>query len=262
MNLIYQFWVGSPPKYAHISKQLMKLYADLIGADYICDFNSGDSRIPSSDYFNCFRPIYDKSLDKYDKILFCDMDIFPVLGITESIFDEPLIHFGIAEEEHQPELRYNLSGQICGTNDEAWGAIVEKNYPQHKLLRDDKNRLRVFNSGVVLYTRSGIELAREKWADFAQYQSLMRSLNRFYQLDQNYLNAMLAGNKFTIMDTKWNSQIYYYPEKEKIPANILDTRTANTNFVHIQLRPRDILTEDMVYDITNIPIQEWRHVKV
>ena len=64
------------------------------------------------------------------------------------------------------------------------------------------------------------------------------------------------------MDSKWNSQIHFIGDKNKKPRDIFDSRTQQTNFVHIQLRGRDKLDDDRIYDIVNKPISEWRHERV
>jgi hypothetical protein len=259
MNLIYQFYSGNIPYYARVSKKLMSAYAEQIGCEYRCDFNSTGVSANNNHYHNCFRPIHDKAFDKYDNVLFCDMDVFPVEGITENVFDQPITNFGIVEEDQQPDLRYSSNGEISGKNDEKWAAIVKRAYG-YDLPRDEQNRLRVFNSGVVLYTREGIELAKRKWADINSYQSIIH-LNRFYQLDQNYLGAMLGGAEFTVMDRKWNAQMHYLGDPNQRPRPIFDSRSEDTNFVHIQLRGRDKLNDDRIYDIVNKPISEWRHAR-
>ena len=143
MNLIYQFYNGQIPYYAKAGSKIMKAYADKIGADYIVDFNKTAVTSNNSNYHNCFRPVFDTSLDKYAKILFCDMDVFPVETITENIFDQEIDKFGIVEERHQPELRYaDNNNPISGKNDERWANIVKKYY-NIQLPRDNQKRLRV-----------------------------------------------------------------------------------------------------------------------
>lgn len=258
-NLIYQFYTGNVPYYAKVSKKLFEQYAERIGADYICDFNKPFVNSANGHYHNCFRPILDTSLDKYDNILFCDMDVFPVEDTTDSIFDQQINNIGIVEETQTPAIRYtNTEGNTSKQREEIWGSIVEKNF-SGRLLRDDENRLRVFNSGVVVYTRAGIELARNNWCDLNKYQSMITSLPRFYMLDQNYLGAMLSFTPFTILERKWNAQIHYIGDKNKTPRDLYDSRSSDTVFVHNQMRGRDKLNDDMIYDIVNKPSSQWRH---
>lgn len=262
MNLIYQFYIGQIPYYAKVGSKMMKAYADKIGADYLVDFNRTTIVSNNASYHNCFKPVFDTSLDNYDNILFCDMDVFPVEGVTENIFDQDIDKFGLVEEKHQPAIRYaDVNNPISGSNDEKWASIASK-YFGSTFPRDEENRLKVFNSGVVLYTREGINFARSRWSDINTYQSSMSSLHRFYQLDQNYLGAMLGLGTFTIMDRKWNSQIHFTGDKNKSPRDIFDSRDEHTNFVHIQLRGRDKLDDNRIYDIVNKPISEWRHERV
>lgn len=258
-NLIYQFYTGNIPYYAKVSNKLFKEYAKRIDADYICDFNKPFVNIGNSQYHNCFRPIMDQSLDNYDNILFCDMDVFPVNNATDNIFDLSIENIGIVEETQTPAIRYvNVNANTSKRTEERWGNLVEKYYPG-QLLRDEEDRLRVFNSGVVVYTREGIKLARSTWDNIDSYQSRITNLPRFYMLDQNYIGAMLSFTPFTILDRKWNSQIHYIGDKDKKPRDIYDSRSADTVFVHNQMRGRDKLNDDMIYDIVNKPVSDWRH---
>ena len=260
MNLIYQFWSGKVPFYARESSKAIKAYADMVGAEYRFDDNPKPLNVPNAEYLNCFRPLLDESFLKYDKVLFLDMDIFPREGIAENIFDVPVKGIGICEEPQQPDLRETASGPINSKADNAWAKILKTRWNiDHP--RDEKGRCRVFNSGVVMYTREGIEQAKKHFIDFKQYTHAMAGLNRFYALDQNYLNANLFSDKidWTIMSTDWNTQIHYIGDPNLKPRPIYDVRNENTKFVHIQLRGRDQLTTEKIYDITNKPISEWRH---
>lgn len=271
-NLIYQYWEGNAiPFYASVSQNQMKDYADFCEADYRFDLNHHyfNNTTLYSQYYNAFRPIFDKNFyEKYEKILFCDLDIFITnLGKSNNIFDEPINNIGICEEKQQPELRY---GNLCqtmssinGDNDEKWAKKIES-YMKIKLPRDEKNRLKVFNSGVVLYTQDGLSIARENFMKFSSYIDITKSAvsNSFYQLDQNYLHSMLEyafkGN-YTILDAdKWNAQMHRIIIDKNRNTNIFDGRTKKTNFVHMQIRPRDKLTStQMIETVINEPVNSW-----
>ncbi len=259
-NLIYQFWNGDVPYYAKRSSSMMKSYADYVGAEYRVDYNSSYVKSGSPEYMNCFRPIHDASFHEYDNVLFLDMDIFPVENIKDNIFE--LNHTGIAlaQEIGMTDIRYSNTGRISGQADEKWAKILKDAY-DIILPRDDKNRLMVYNSGVVLYSQQGLIEAQKAFIPINEYQSKMRGLDRFYSLDQNYLHAMLFTGtvNFTELDTKWNSQIYYNGQGN--PRPIKDNRTDKTQLVHLQLRGRNTLTDEKIYDIVNLPIHSWRHRK-
>ena len=257
-NLIYQFWSGDVPYYAKASAKKIKEYSNYIGADHKVYFNDNFVKSENGHYHNCFRPILDTSFHEYDNVLFLDMDIFPVDGIKENIFETDVSGIGMVEEWHQPEIRYSSNGPISGRNDEEWAKRVKKYY-NVDLPRNEKNRLKVFNSGVVYYTKQALEIAYKKFPGLNDYQDKMKGMNRFYSLDQNYIGAMvfLGYTEFTQLDNKWNSQIHFQGEGN--PRPIHSNITNDTQLVHIQLRGRNTLTDKKIHDIVNKPIEEWRH---
>jgi lipopolysaccharide biosynthesis glycosyltransferase len=257
-NLIYQFWSGDVPYYAKASAKKIKEYSDYIGADHKVYLNDDFVKSENSHYHNCFRPILDTSFHEYDSVLFLDMDIFPVENIKENIFETDVRGIGMVEEWHQPELRYGGNGPICGRNDEEWASRLKKHYGI-VLPRNEKQQLKVFNSGVVYYTKESLVNAYEKFPKLNDYQRVMQGMNRFYSLDQNYLGGMafLETTEFTQLDNKWNSQIHFQGQGN--PRPIHSNITDDTQLVHIQLRGRNTLTDQKIYDIVNKPIEKWAH---
>jgi hypothetical protein len=59
------------------------------------------------------------------------------------------------------------------------------------------------------------------------------------------------------MDNGWNSYVHYILD-ENDNRKINDTRDKGTKFVHIQLRGADNFNEDILYRITNKPVEEWK----
>jgi len=257
-NLIYQFWQGQVPYYARKSSQFIKQYADKIGADYRFDENPNYFKGTHSQYNNALRPIHDEEFHKYDNVLFLDMDIFPTENISENIFEQGVKGIGIVEETQQLVLRANSSGNINAIQDNRWAQIV-KNKWNIDVPRDEKQGVKVWNTGVVYYTREALIAAKETWFSTEEYINTTSNLPSFYQIDQNYLGAtmFLGHTEFTELPRKWNAQIHYVGSGD--PRPIYDSREEDTNFVHIQLRGRDQLTDEKIYDIVNKPINEWRH---
>lgn len=270
-TLIYQYWEGDKiPLYASVSKEHMSEYAKTIGADYRFDLNHHYfGKIPHAQYYNAFRPIYDPVFyENYDRILFCDLDIFITNhGKNINIFDEPITTIGICEEKHQPQLRYSALlqkiGSINGKKDEHWAKLVEAKY-NIVLPRESNNRLKVFNSGVVLYTQAGLETARKNFKPFQEYIDIIKQVpNSFYQIDQNYLHAMLEYAlkcQYSILDADvWNAQMHRAYTDATKNTKIFDGRVqGKTNFVHFQIRPRDKLkSKDMIEFVINHPVSEW-----
>lgn len=254
--LIYQYWTGNVPFYARESSTAIENYARYVGAEYRFDHNPKPISSKNAEYLNAFRAVYDDAFHEYDKVLFLDMDIFPTESIRDNIFEQEIDDIGICEELHQPELRQKM--RVAGISSEAdnnWAKQLKQHWDiDHP--RDTKGRCRVFNSGVVMYTQEGMKKAKDTFINFSEYTQKINGLSRFYVLDQNYLNANLFANKlkWTVMPVKWNTQIHY------VGDSIHDIRDKSTNFVHLQLRRRNELTTEMIYDIVNKPIKEWRHL--
>jgi hypothetical protein len=55
----------------------------------------------------------------------------------------------------------------------------------------------------------------------------------------------------------WNSYIHYEPETSGPKRPVIDTRTAETKFVHIQLRAADHYDYDKLWRITNLEESTW-----
>lgn len=258
-NLIYQFWYGQIPPYAKLSGRRVGKYAEHVGAEHRIDLNSPFFQGPNANYMNCLRPIYDRAFEDYDNVLFLDMDIFPIWELPEecNIFELEVQGIGMVREPLQPELRENSTSRINTTNDKKW-AIAAKAKFNVDVPLDEKRRPLVYNSGVVYYTKEAREQAR-KWPSYEEYVTSMGSMDRFYLLDQNYLGVMVHSGKtkFTEMDIKWNSQVHY--TGDNTPRDVIDNRVEDTIFVHVQTRPRDILTDNMIFDIVNKPVKRWRH---
>jgi hypothetical protein len=209
-------------------------------------------------YYEKLNPLLDDSFLEYDRILFVDSDIYAVDGLTENIFDVPIVDVGICTEPQQPELRAKLSGQICGANDERWASMVKIKYLA-SMPRDSLGRLKVYNTGLMLWTREGIRKARKTFAPFQEYVNAVRKagLGKFYTIDQNYFHAMMVKYlDYTELDNGWNSYVHYIgPEQKPRPVN--DSRNENTKFVHIQLRGADDFDADKLWRITNLEQSKW-----
>ena len=128
--------------------------------------------------------------------------------------------------------------------------------------RTSKGLLKVYNSGVVMYSNAGLKAAKEKFVPFQEYVNLInshREVGSFYTSDQSYLHAMLfvSGIKYVELDNGWNSFIHYANTKKSNGPYVNDTRTKNTKFVHIQLSGADHRDEDTHWRITNLPQSEW-----
>lgn len=264
-NLIYQYWTVMPgkklPPAVEVGKKFMSDYAESIGADYKFSLNpKWDSKCSIPEYYNAFEPIFNPEYyENYDNVLFCDLDIIPVDDMTENIFDQDIVDMGICREKHKEEIRQTTDSRINAKADEMWNNILVREFDT-EMPRNKKGQMKVFNTGVVLYTKAGMEKARKNWVPFQKYINKMQGLNRFYSIDQNYLHAMMHIGKmdYTEMDEGWNSYVHYHgPEGITGKRPVWDCRTKNTKFVHVQLRNADNQDYEWHRTIANRPVSEW-----
>jgi len=270
-TLIYQYWLGKPGIAVKAGSENMKAYAKLVGADYKLTTNPtwASKKCDEPEYYNAFEPIYNPSFyEKYDKILFVDIDVFAVEGLDENIFDIDIGHIGFCDEPHKEKSHLTTKSPLNTKNDEAWNSVIKKYYKK-EIPRNEAGQLKIFNSGVVLYTKKGLEQARNNFVPFQGYINICRKhgLPQFYSLDQNYLVSMLkiASLDYTILDAGWNSYIHYGEHVDKAkPRPVVDTRTDKTKFVHVQLRGADDDKKTWCKDaawhhtITNEPVEKWK----
>jgi len=258
MNLIYQFWSGEVPEYAKISRKWFESYAKDVGAKYLF-LDNPKSFSNYGEYFNACRPIFDKQFHTYDKVLYVDMDIFPVKGLKENIFDTPCKGISMAVEPEQVEQRLKgWNRDINSKNDIKWSHIINLKFGSEIPFKDGTPE--VYNSGVVLYTQEFLKNAHSYFIDINDYISAMNlyEMPRFYSLDQNYLHAnAFLSNEFNELDCEWNRQLYFYGPQNEENRPIYDKRTKDTKFVHYQVRGRNILDEDLLLKRINTPAENW-----
>lgn len=263
-NLIYQCYDGVllPGQIACIAN--MKDYTKRIGAEYLFEANtrfgakSGVGGVQSY-YYNCLKPIYDTKFHEYDNVLYADVDIFPIKGLAESIFDGFTAEVANCTEPLQPVFRGKSTSGICRTNDEKWASVVEK-YWNIKMPRNSEGLLKVYNAGLELWSKRGLIKAYEKFVSFNDYINLIKSsgLPNFYTLDQNYFHAMMqvANMEHVDLDNNWNCLIHHYID-DSGERKLSDPRTEDTKFVQIQIRSADHWDAATQERITNLPQCEW-----
>ena len=263
-NLIYQYWDGNDTSGNQAGTKAMKGYADKIGADYLYEHNAlwASSAIGKyKPYFGCFKPLFTEEIyEKYDNVMFADTDVFPKAALTENIFDTFNSDLSIAQEPWQPANRAITTGQISGQNDEKWADRINSSWgPERPYPRDESGHLKVYNSGVVLWSNVGMRIARERFIPFNEYQKVMQGLPAFYSCDQPYLHAMLQVCEFdwSELDTKWNTCVHYIGNANEVPRPVNMAGHHDANFVHIQLRAADHFSEEKLFKITNESFPKW-----
>ena len=265
-TVIYQYWDG-PEREGNIAGiEAMKAYADKIGADHVYDHNTGFRKDLGSysPNYGKFKPIYTDKYHDYDYIMYVDCDVNPTENCSENIFEyfaDTQAEIGICEEHNAPYARkkYTIGGGINSANDEKWAGIVEKKWPV-TMPRTDDGLLRVYNTGVIVYSNAGLKKCREDLFDFAKYVQLMSAFQMpaFYTCDQPYFHAMLEVCKFNwiTMPYKWNSSVHFDPGIRTQPRPVIDLRK-DANFVHIQLNGADNWDKEKIHRVTNLPVSEW-----
>lgn len=273
-NIIYQYWDGDVRPSAQYGSDCMKAYAERIGADYLFDRNANFGKKYNlgrvSPYYGCFKPVFDDTFLEYDNVLFCDTDIFPVEGLTENIFGSFSGELAMAQEPLQPKYRYdkNLRKQCNEMTETRWMTLVRDKYGC-KLPYDDQGRLLVYNSGVVLYSNSGLRKCREQFKSFKEYVDMVDRDSmcggKVYGTDQGYLHAMAFSMDidFVELDVEWNRCVTWdpYDDGNSFARQAVDPKTPQTKFVHIQMRGADNQSNDWHWTVANKPKAEWKTMK-
>jgi lipopolysaccharide biosynthesis glycosyltransferase len=244
------------------STKLIKEYADRIGAEYRFDHNvtiaSNYVNVPI--YYEPANPLVDKSFDEYDNVALVDIDVFPVEGLEEDIFAELNGEdVGICTEPSQPTFReiYNVAG-ITNENDNRWAKLLKHAWGIDYSY-DNKNRPKVFNTGVVVISKNGLQKIKATWPSFQEYvnQTGSNGFPKFYRLFQDYFSAFIhkKGFKFKELPNSWNC--YMHKLGSHPNATVNDTRSKNAKLVHIMFRTADDWPAEALWEITNKPVSEW-----
>lgn len=270
MNLIYQYWDGNWNESIPNSIKEMKSYAKRIGADYIFDknprvlHNHFKTDVGVGDYwthYSCLRPVFDRSFDKYEKTLYVDLDIFPVDGLTENIFDDFHGEIGICTEPEQPRLRRKTAcHRVNHENDEKYAKMCKDVFGVD--LPRNRYGIDVFNCGLEMFSREGRIKARKLFNHPKEYfdalSSIEGGINPWYYCDQPYFTLMMFLHDFDVqlLDNGWNSYVHYYRAKGDEHRTLCDWRDANTKFVHCQFL-KSIIDNKALWKIVNLPKESW-----
>ena len=171
-NIIYQYWKGPLKPGVLTSTKLMKEYSEVINCEYRFDHNieiaSKTCSVPI--YYEPANPLVDEAFDKYDNVALVDIDVFPVEKLKENIFENLNEEdAGICTEPNQPYYRqiYNVAG-ITSANDSKWTKVLKDNW-NIEYSYDEKNRPMVYNTGVVVISKRGLQKIKSSWPSFQEY---------------------------------------------------------------------------------------------
>ncbi len=227
--LQYYIGAGEVPGYVKISSSKFKQYADMHGCDYIFDTTSKLN--PTNPFFEHLRILQDPEFEKYDRVLFIDVDIIPEV-LTENIFDEEIKDIG-AVPEFTPKGRLSRAGHDFPHKHKAFkAACASFNIPvvQPKTVTCETL---IFNSGVLLWSREGIIKAKNTFLHWPEWN------NRFIgqmSLDQPYMTGQIVKHlDYTELDYKWNSHPRMKFAEKDVPKNM--------NFVHYTGKKKTLITE-------------------
>jgi hypothetical protein len=253
-ELVYQMWDGYMPPGEMAGVVEMGLYATRIGAMH--RFEQDAKFFPGlGPCYGRFRPLHDRTFDAYGKILYADCDVWPVEGLEDNPFDKFAGEIGMCTEPLQPYFRRQATHGICTAADEAWAKRVKKMWGVD-MPRTEDGLLKVYNSGVQLWSKEGRKKAFERFIPFQLYINAMKDLklHSLYLSDQHYIHAMVffAEMDFVELDNDWNRYVHFHPYPE-----VCDQRTPTTKFVHVQLRGAGAWDRDKLRRIVNQPREQW-----
>lgn len=266
---IYQYWDGQVRPSCLAGVANMRAYADRIGAHY--KFENNPQWLRSrwkldfgsySPHYGAFKPLFEPEWDEYDKILFVDTDVFAVENLQESIFDSFTGEIGICDEPFQPKQRLITKGRITSQQDELWAKTIKEAY-NIEVPRTEEGLVRIFNTGMVLYSKEARLKAQKEFEPFQKYVQLIRSkpLDSFYTCDQPFLHTMMYAKNFDVqeMDNKWNSYVHGTKDINHEKRYIVDHRTSETKFVHCQFPGADNMNEAQLLRVVNLPREQWNY---
>ena len=259
-TLIYQYYDGEVTSGHQAGIDAMKEYAERIGSEYLFELNPKwrTDLGRYSPHYGTFKPIYTDSFYKYDYVMYADTDVIPRQGLTDNIFevfDATGCEVGICEEWNAPSARkkYTIGGGINNANDEKWVEVIEKTYST-TMPRTEGGLPKVFNSGMIIWSKDGMQKARDKFLKFSGFQAVVRGagLPDFYMCDQPYIHAMLEVCDFNweIMPYTWNSSVHYDPGDKSIDRAVIDLRNDDYKFVHIQMSGAGDWSADRIHEWT------------
>lgn len=243
-TLIWQYWLSNPVlPGAEAGSAAMSAYAQRIGADYRFDrhmpwaVKALGQGVPAR-WYDKLRCCFDPQIhDRYDNVAVIDLDVFPVDGLHESIFEAAQGEVSMCEEPDQPYFRSLATSGICTANDLRWSAFVRKYGAV--IPRNSEGQPRTWNAGVIVFTREGMRKVREaKPSPYSYYHATRQRFVEMYCGEQNYLCALAAAGAFSFhsLDVEWNRMVHHYGADKK---QLYDKRTPATKFVHVMFRAAD-----------------------
>lgn len=167
---------------------------------------------------------------------------------TENIFETKVRHIAMAEEPEQPALRQHRTGMINSCKDLRWLDIATNRLKSSPPVTA-QGYPRVFNSGVVLFTREGLQAAKQCFFSIEKYALLIKlaKLPKFYRLDQNFLGAasFVDGILFDELPERFNVRLREDLWNTEIADGNVTTHSKDLDpiFFHLQIPNKSGLSE-------------------
>lgn len=210
------------PEWAQYSIKYFTEYAKKHGVDY---FYFTDKFVDAtSNYFESTRVYKDPFFDQYDKVLYLDVDVMPK-NMEANIFDNDVVDIAGWSEWKHPDLAvpvtWSASRPLIQRFADFGSSLVQS--------KTNPSKIRMINSGVVLWSKQARLKARAQFDDHEKWFSHKNALldttldsrvvgHSSFCLDQPFFNAMWNKNKFDVLELpiEWNR----FPTKdENRPCN-------------------------------------------
>jgi lipopolysaccharide biosynthesis glycosyltransferase len=220
MNIIFQYWLDKNGvgknhdfynyvnKVVDISKNYFKEYANMHNAEYF--FSNERTVKTKSNYFEVCRIYLDPYFDKFDKLLFVDIDVIPK-NMKENIFNLDVKDVA-GWPEHNHYARKDPNGWKLSIPLEdrfkKFGAPIVKP-------KTVENNIRIINTGVMIWTRDARIKARKLFDNHEDYfnyknpildKTLKNVGHSTHCIDQPFLNVMFNKYNFDVKELgiEWN----------------------------------------------------------
>lgn len=201
-NLIVQYTDKKLEDWSKISTSHFRKYADKWGVEY--EF-SNKLEFADVHYFDNLKIIYLDKYDKYDKILYVDVDM-AIENFDINIFDEKIEDVGICLEYYSKNMK---------KMPRFYEKAVENEY-RNACGRFDLNVIRrfsgstgytMFNSGMILWSKKGRTKARDRFMDWKLWNSKFKNQMSY---DQPYLTSQITNHlDYTELKYSWNCPPLY-----------------------------------------------------
>jgi len=218
--LIYQCHSGPLTDKIKNSILSFKEYAKYVNAEYRFDHNP--NFIPQTNWYsawyNSLNPISDPSFQKYDKVLYVDIDVITNYDCVEipNIFDIEVEDIAMCRHAYPSQLASGMINEyfyhIKNKSNNLWEEVIRKEF-MAELQKDNlffKNIY--FSSGVVVYSNQGLYNLYNSKISFDEYVNTIlkhKDLDTYFAMPERYLITLASVADCFIEElvNNWNYQV-------------------------------------------------------